>query len=45
MEGVPDDVNLEEFEEDLLQAESLKDLHDLHVWSLTSGKISLSAHI
>lgn len=45
MEGVPTDVNLEEFEEDLMKAEGLKDMHDLHVWSLTSGKISLSAHI
>ena len=23
----------------------VRDIHDLHVWSLTSGKVALSAHV
>lgn len=45
MEAVPKGVDVVKLEEDLKRLPSLVDLHDLHVWALTQGKISLSAHI
>lgn len=45
MEAVPVGINIIELENDIGKCIGLKDLHDLHVWSLTTGKISLSAHI
>ena len=45
MEAVPKTINVNQLEEDLNKLPCAKDLHDLHVWSLTTGKISLSAHM
>lgn len=45
MEASPKDFNILELEESLLNLPEAKDLHDLHVWSLTTGKMSLSAHM
>ena len=45
MEGSPVDVDIEELEKDLLNIKGVKEIHDLHVWSLSMGKISLSCHI
>ena len=45
MEAVPKGVDVAKLEEDIRKLPSLVDLHDLHVWALTQGKISLSAHI
>jgi len=45
LEGVPDDVDLPEVERALLVSEGVASLHDLHVWALSSGKVSLSVHV
>ena len=45
MEAVPVGMNVIQLENDLNKLTGLKDLHDLHVWSLTTGKVSLSAHM
>ena len=45
MEGSPVDVDIEELEKDLNNIKGVKEIHDLHVWSLSMGKISLSCHI
>jgi cobalt-zinc-cadmium efflux system protein len=45
LEGVPDDVDLPEVERALLGSEGVAGLHDLHVWALSSGKVSLSVHV
>jgi cobalt-zinc-cadmium efflux system protein len=29
----------------LLQVDGVEELHDLHVWTITSGIVSLSAHV
>ena len=45
MEAVPVGMDVIQLENDLKVLPGVKDLHDLHVWSLTTGKVSLSAHI
>lgn len=45
MEAVPVGMDVIQLENDINKLTGLKDLHDLHVWSLTTGKTSLSAHI
>lgn len=45
LEGVPDDVDLPAVESALLASEGVASLHDLHVWALSSGKVSLSVHV
>jgi cobalt-zinc-cadmium efflux system protein len=44
MESVPQDVDLDELRRDLLAVHGTRELHDLHVWCLTSHQFALSAH-
>jgi cobalt-zinc-cadmium efflux system protein len=44
LEGVPEDVDLEAVERTILAVPGVLSIHDLHVWSLTSGKPSLTVH-
>jgi cobalt-zinc-cadmium efflux system protein len=44
MESVPAGVDLEELRGDLLAVAGTRELHDLHVWCLTSHQFALSAH-
>ena len=45
MEGVPGDVDLEAVGRDLAKLDGVIRVHDLHVWTLSSGTIALSAHL
>jgi cation diffusion facilitator family transporter len=45
MEGSPVAVDIEQLEKDLTAIPGVKEIHDLHVWSLSIGKMSLSCHI
>ncbi|MDE2625123.1 MAG: cation transporter [Betaproteobacteria bacterium] len=45
MEGVPDTVSLQEVGEKLAAVEGVHSVHDLHIWTLTSGLLALSAHL
>lgn len=45
LEGVPEGIKLAEISSALLDLAGVTDVHDLHVWALTNGKISLTAHI
>jgi cobalt-zinc-cadmium efflux system protein len=45
MEGVPSHVRLETVGHDLSQLDGVLRVHDLHVWTLSSGTIALSAHL
>ena len=45
MEGSPVDIDIEALENDLKEIKGVKEIHDLHVWSLSIGKTSLSCHI
>jgi len=45
MEGVPIDTDLNSIEKDLKSIDGVIDIHDLHVWCLSIGKISMSCHL
>lgn len=45
MEGAPEDINQEDIVEILAKIEGVKDVHDVHVWTISSGFDSLSCHI
>ena len=45
MEGVPDTVSLHEVGEKLAAVNGVCSVHDLHIWTLTSGLLALSAHL
>ncbi len=44
LEGTPSDVNIANLREGLAKIEGVASIHDLHVWSLTSGINALSVH-
>ncbi|MDX1578654.1 MAG: cation diffusion facilitator family transporter [Gemmatimonadota bacterium] len=45
MEGVPGHLDIDEVREAMLATEGVADVHDLHVWTITSGFVALSAHL
>lgn len=45
MEGVPAHIDLETVSEKLSGVDGVLQIHDLHIWTLSSGSIALSAHV
>ncbi len=45
MEGVPSGMRLEEISTALKNLEGVRAVHDLHVWTISSGQAALSAHV
>jgi cobalt-zinc-cadmium efflux system protein len=45
LEGTPAHINLAAVEDAILQTEGVRDVHDLHIWTITSGREALSAHV
>ncbi|SHG41540.1 cation diffusion facilitator family transporter [Chryseobacterium sp. OV279] len=45
LEGTPKDVDIHKLRQSLEEVPGVKDVHDLHVWSLTSSVNAMSAHI
>lgn len=45
LEGVPDGMEVEALEAAMSKVPGVTNVHDIHVWSLTRGKASLTAHI
>ncbi|MFC4388626.1 cation diffusion facilitator family transporter [Gracilibacillus marinus] len=45
MEGMPDHLSFKEIENQLMQLQGVTSVHDLHVWTITSGFPALSCHI
>ena len=45
MEGTPPEVDMALLERRLLEIEGVRAVHDLHVWTLTSGLDALSCHL
>lgn len=45
MEGVPSNLNIAEIKKEILKIPFVLDIHDLHVWAITTGKPILTAHI
>ncbi|MCT2591710.1 cation diffusion facilitator family transporter [Streptomyces sp. N2-109] len=45
LESAPRDVDMEEVRDHILAVPEVEGLHDLHVWTITSGMPVLSAHV
>lgn len=45
LEGVPQSVDIQEVGRNLAALKGVLSVHDLHIWTLSSGKIALSAHL
>lgn len=45
LEGTPDAVDLDAVRGHILRADGVEDVHDLHVWELTTGVPVMSAHV
>lgn len=45
MEGTPPSVNTRDVQEALLGIEGVSNVHDLHIWTITSGLDALSGHL
>ena len=45
LEGTPAHINLAAVEDAILDTRGVADVHDLHVWTITSGREALSAHV
>jgi cobalt-zinc-cadmium efflux system protein len=45
LQAAPDDIDLNEVRKQLADIADVLDVHDLHVWTLSSGSITLSAHV
>ena len=44
MEGTPQNVNIDDVVQTIQNTKGIKSVHDLHVWSITSGLNALSCH-
>ncbi|GAB4546736.1 MAG: cation diffusion facilitator family transporter [Anaerolineales bacterium] len=45
VEGVPEHLSVEKIGQSMAGVAGVLDVHDLHVWSICSGHIALSAHV
>ncbi|OLE51328.1 MAG: hypothetical protein AUG51_22760 [Acidobacteria bacterium 13_1_20CM_3_53_8] len=45
LEGTPAHINLAAVEDAILETDGVRDVHDLHIWTITSGREALSAHV
>lgn len=45
LEGVPEGIDLAAVERVILDCPQVVSVHDLHVWAISSGKTSLTAHV
>lgn len=45
LEGVPEGIDLKKLEKSVREIEGILDIHELHVWAITSNKVSLTAHV
>ena len=45
MEAVPKNINVDDIYDSLKDLKGVDEVHDIHVWSLSVGKIALTAHI
>ena len=45
LEGTPAHINLRAVQEAIRVTPGVADVHDLHVWTITSGMVALSTHV
>ncbi|WP_275427115.1 cation transporter dimerization domain-containing protein, partial [Stenotrophomonas maltophilia] len=44
MEGTPENVEVDKVTEKILSTEGVNGIHDLHIWTITSGLNALTCH-
>lgn len=45
LEGAPPHIDIEEIRAALAELEGVREVHDLHLWSVTQGQETMSAHV
>lgn len=45
MEGTPDNVDIENVTQKIVETEDIISIHDLHIWTITSGLNALTCHV
>lgn len=45
MESVPKDISIEKIVSEIRYVPGVKEIHDIHVWTITSGIVAFSAHL
>lgn len=45
MEAAPKDLNIAQMVRDMMRVPAVRDVHDLHVWSIAGGMSMLTAHV
>jgi cobalt-zinc-cadmium efflux system protein len=45
MQAAPGHIDVDEVRNTMMAVEGVEEVHDLHVWSITSGMVSMSAHV
>ena len=47
MEGTPASIDVEQLKEDIMMecGEDIVEIHDLHVWTISMGKVSMTGHV
>ena len=45
MEGVPHHLSIKQVSQTMMHIDRVKSVHDVHIWTLSSGVIALSAHV
>jgi cobalt-zinc-cadmium efflux system protein len=45
LEGVPNGIDIKQLKSILRELDGVHDIHELHVWAISSDKISLTAHV
>ena len=45
LEGVPEEIDIDTLEGALRGVAGVDSIHDLHVWAVTTGKVSLTVHV
>ncbi len=44
-DGVPSEIDIEALKKELLQIDGIKDIHHVHIWSLSTTENALTAHV
>lgn len=45
LESTPENIDVNSLINDLLQVDGVRDVHDLHIWSINENLLALSAHV
>jgi len=45
IDAVPENINISDVHDYLKSIDGVKDIHDLHIWSLSTSQIALTAHL